>query len=79
MGYLARNNLSKFRAFTRYTQTDFLTTSKILERSYNFSFSKEANTDGLPLQQRMNFNVSQNFKDTSGIEIKIGHESSGKQ
>ena len=25
----------------------------------------------------MNFNVSQNFKDTSGIEIKIGHESSG--
>ena len=77
MGYLARNNLSKFRAFTRYTQTDFLTTSKILERSYNFSFSKEANTDGLPLQQRMNFNISQNFKDTSGIEIKIGHESSG--
>ena len=77
MGYLARNNLSKFRAFTRYTQTDFMTTSKILERSYNFSFSKETNTDGLPLQQRMNFNFSQNFKDTSGIEIKIGHESSG--
>jgi len=77
MGYLARNNLSKFRTFTSYTQTDFLTTSKILERSYTFSFSKEADTHGLSLQQRMNLNFNQSFKDTSGIEIEIGHESSG--
>ena len=77
MGYQSRNNLSKFRTFTSYTQTDFLTTSKILERSYTFSFSKEANTHGLQLVQRTNFNFKQSFKDTSGIEIKIGHESSG--
>ena len=77
MGYQSRNNLSKFRTFTSYTQTDFLTTSKILERSYTFSFSKEANTHGLQLVQRTNFNFSQSFKDTSGFEIKVGLDSSG--
>ena len=77
MGYQSRNNLSKFRTFTSYTQTDFLTTSKILERSYTFSFSKEANTHGLQLVQRTNFNFKQSFKDTSGIEIKVGLDSSG--
>jgi len=77
MGYLSRNNLSNLRTFTMYTQTDFETASKILERKYTFYFSKQADTHGLQLVQRINLNFSQSFKDTSGFEIKVGLDSSG--
>ena len=78
MGYQSRNNLSNLRTFTMYPQTDFGTASKILERKYTFDFSKRADTDGLQLVQRTNLHFSQSFKDTSGFEIKLGLDSSGK-
>ncbi len=78
MGYMSRNNLSNLRTFTMYTQTDFETASKILERKYIFDFSKRADTHGLQLVQRTNLSFSQSFKDTSGFEIKVGLDSSGK-
>jgi hypothetical protein len=77
MGYQTRNNLSNFRTFTMYTETDFLTTSKILERTYTLLFSKKADTHGLQLSQNINLSFKQAFKDTSGFEIKFGHGSSG--
>ena len=77
MGYQSRNNLSNLRTFTMYTQTDFETASKILERKYTFDFSKQADTHGLQLVQRINLNFSQSFKDTSGFSIKVGLDSSG--
>ena len=77
MGYQNRNNLSNFRTFTMYTENDFLTTSKILERTYKFAFSKKADTHGLQLSQNINLSFKQSFKDTSGFEIKVEHKSSG--
>ena len=77
MGYQARNNVSKLRAVTRYTQTDFPQTSKILERGYKLAFSKEADTHGLQLSQAAELEFKQTFKNTSGFEIEFRQWASG--
>jgi hypothetical protein len=77
MGYQARNNLSNLRAVTRYTQTDFPQTSKILEREYKLAFSKEADTHGLQLAQAAEFEFKQTFKNTSGFEVEFRQWPSG--
>ena len=77
MGYQTRNNLSKLRTFTKYTQTDFSQTSKIIAREYRLAFSKRADTHGLQLSQRAELEFKQTFKDTSGFEIEFGQSSSG--
>jgi hypothetical protein len=69
--------VSKLRAVTRYTQTDFPQTSKILERGYKLAFSKEADTHGLQLSQAAELEFKQTFKNTSGFEIEFRQWASG--
>ena len=77
MGYQSRNNVRGLKTHTNYTQTDFPQTSKILEREYKLSFSKETDTHGLQLHQAAELGFKQIFKNTSGFEIEFTQWPSG--